>query len=279
MSSPLYRKALIIGATSGIGEAFAAKLVSTGTPVIIVGRRKDRLDSFVQTHGAEKVTAIQFDVTDLAGIPAFTKSVLAAHPDIDSVVVNSGIQRAFDFTKPESLDLDGIGLEVSTNYLSAVHLTSAFLPHLKSLGPERRGYLVYISATLGLIPSLIRTPNYNASKAALHTFLMSIRQQLKEDPTHSYDSVRLVEVFPPAVQTELHDTKHQPDLVNGGEIGMPLAEFTEKLFEGLKGDEEQFAIGPGEKLLGEGGWETQRQQLFQVQNQLVQGNLSKYIRK
>lgn len=279
MASPLYQKALIIGATSGIGEALAAKLVAEGTSVIIVGRRQDRLDSFVQAHGTDKVTALSFDITDLAGIPSFAKSVIAAHPDIDCVVVNAGIQRAFNFTKPESVDLDAIGLEVTTNYLSVVHLTTAFLPHLKSLGPSRIGHLVYISATLGLIPSLIRTPNYNASKAALHTFIMSIRQQLKEDPTDSYSHVRLVEVFPPAVQTELHDTKHQPDLVNGGELGMPLGEYTDKMYAGLEGGEEQFAVGPGEALLGEGGWEKERQKLFQVQNKLVQGNLSKFIRR
>lgn len=279
MAPTLYQKALIIGATSGIGEALAAKLVTSGTPVIIVGRRKENLDRFVQAHGADKVTALPFDVNDLAGIPSFAKSVIADHPDIDCVVVNSGIQRAFDFTNPEEVDLEELGVEMTTNYLSAVHLTTSFLPHLKSLGPSRKGSLVYISATLGLIPSLIRTPNYNASKAALHTFLMSIRQQLKEDPTDSYSHVRLIEVFPPAVQTELHDTKHQPDLVNGGELGMPLAAFTEKLYAGLEGGEEQFAVGPGEDLLKEGGWEAERQKLFQVQNRAVQGNLSKYIRR
>lgn len=279
--SSLYRKALIIGATSGIGEALAAKLVTNGTSVVIVGRRTERLDRFVEIHGSEKVTALPFDANDLAAIPSFARSVTADHPDIDCVVVNAGIQRAFDFTEPEAIDLDALSVELTTNYLSAVHLTTAFLPHLRSITPPNRAHLVYISATLGLIPSLIRTPNYNGSKAALHGFLVSIRQQLREDPSGRYGHVRLIEVFPPAVQTELHDTKHQPDLVNGGELGMPLDDFTDKLYAGLgrDHDNDQFAIGPGEALLAEGGWETERQKLFQAQNKVVQGNLSRFLRR
>jgi short-subunit dehydrogenase involved in D-alanine esterification of teichoic acids len=277
MTSPLYTKALVFGATSGIGEALAAKLISQGTSVIVVGRRQAKLDQFVQTHGSEKATAIAFDVTNLAEIPSFTRSALAAHPDIDCVVINAGIQRAFDFTKPESVDLNEVGLETTTNYTSAVHLTTAFLPHLKNLG--RPGHIVYVSATLGLIPFLIRTPIYNATKAALHSFIMAVRQQLKEDPTEAYKNVHLVEVFPPAVQTELHDEKHQPDLVDGGAIGMPLAEFTDKMYEGLVKGDEQFAIGPGEALLAEDGWESQRQKLFQVQNKAIQQGLSKHLKR
>lgn len=276
MTSPLYKKALVFGATSGIGEALAAKLITQGTSVVVVGRRQANLDEFVQAHGSEEAFPVPFDVTNLAEIPNFTQSVLTNHPDIDCVVVNAGIQRAFDFTKPESVDLNEVGLETTTNYTSAVHLTTAFLPHLKSL--DRPGHIVYISATLGLIPFLIRTPIYNATKAALHSFIMAVRQQLKEDPAESYKNVHLVEVFPPAVQTELHDEKHQPDLVDGGAIGMPLGEFTDKMYEGLVKGDEQFAVGPGEALLAEDGWEAQRQKMFQVQNKTIQQNLSKHLK-
>lgn len=271
--APLYKKALIIGATSGIGEALAAKLITQGTHVLVVGRRQNRLDSFIKTHGSENATAIRFDISQLADIPAFANSVILANLDLDCVVINSGIQRAFDFSKPDTIDLAAVGLELTTNYLSVVHLTTAFLPHLKA---QEQGHLVYISATLGLIPSLIRTPNYNASKAALHSFIMAIRQQLKEA---GQQNVRMVEVFPPAVQTELHNTEHQPDLVNGGEIGMPLALYTERMYEGLVMGENQFAVGPGEDLLREGGWENQRATLFQDQNIAVQKALRRFVKQ
>lgn len=268
--APLYKKALIIGATSGIGEALAAKLISTGSKVIVTGRRQDRLDAFVKIHG-EHASSIVFDVTDLAGIPAFAKSAIQSNPDLDCVIVNSGVQRAFDFTKPETADLSELTVEVTTNYTSAAHLTAAFLPHLNA---QAQGHLVYVSATLGLIPSMVRTPNYNASKAALHSFVMAVRQQLKDAGLRT----RIVEVFPPAVQTELHDERHQPDLANGGEIGMPLGPYTEAMYRELEKGDEQFAIGPGEPLLKAGGWEDQRSTLFQTQQVAIKQSLEKFTK-
>ncbi|KAM5341380.1 hypothetical protein ACJ41O_014411 [Fusarium nematophilum] len=272
---PLYRKALVLGATSGIGSALASKLVANGTKVVAVGRRRDRLDAFVEAHGSAAASAVAFDVTDLAGIKAFAEGITRANPDLDCVVVNSGIQRGFDFTRPEALDLGALGDEMTTNYTSAVHMTASFLPHLKQQG---QAHIVYVGATLGLIPSMVRTPNYNASKAALHTFILNVREQLREDP--DYAGVKLVEVFPPAVQTELHDERFQPDLVNGGEIGMPLAEFTDRMYEGLVQGREQFAVGAvGEELLGEGGWEHQRGKLYEKGRGFLKDALEPYLKK
>ena len=273
MSSPLYKKALVLGATSGIGEAFAAKLISTGSKVIVVGRRQDRLDAFIKTHGAENASAVQFDVTDLDGTKGFAQKIIKDNPDLDCVILNSGVQRAFDFTKSETLDLSVLSQEVTTNYTSAVFLTAAFLPHLKA---QSQGHLVYVSATLGLVPFMVRTPNYNASKSALHSFIMAVRQQLQDA---GQTNVRMVEVFPPAVQTELHDEKHQPDLVNGGEIGMPLAPYIERMFDGLVQGDNQFAVGPGEDLLKEGGWEAERGKLFEKQHTGLKTALDKFLKK
>lgn len=65
MTSFPYQKVLLIGATSGIGEALATRLVESGTKVIISGRRRENLDRFVEKHGTEKVTAKVLDVMNL----------------------------------------------------------------------------------------------------------------------------------------------------------------------------------------------------------------------
>lgn len=70
MSSP-YKHVLLIGATSGIGAALADKFVLEGAKVIAVGRRQDRLDAFVQKHGADKASGVKYDVTDRAGLSDF----------------------------------------------------------------------------------------------------------------------------------------------------------------------------------------------------------------
>lgn len=66
-----YKKILVIGATSGIGEALASKLVDNGKRVIVVGRRQDKLDGFVKAHGEDKASSNAFDITKLADIPAW----------------------------------------------------------------------------------------------------------------------------------------------------------------------------------------------------------------
>lgn len=55
--------------------------------------------------------------------------------------------------------------------------------------------------------------------------------------------VKDIEIYPPAVQTELHGAKHQPDIKNGDKIGMPLDEFTEELWDELVKGQEQITGG------------------------------------
>lgn len=69
-----YKKVLTIGATSGIGLALAEKIISNGSHVIAVGRRKKRLASLSQKHGLEKVSTFEFDITNLEAIPSFAAS-------------------------------------------------------------------------------------------------------------------------------------------------------------------------------------------------------------
>ncbi|CAK7220564.1 UV-damaged DNA-binding protein rad7 [Sporothrix curviconia] len=273
----LYRKALVVGATSGIGEALAVKLAEAGTHVVAVGRREDRLHALVGKAPQGTISTMVLDITDLASIASFAQVVTAAHPDLDAVILNSGVQRAFDFGKPGTVDLATLELELKTNYTAYVYLVTAFLPHLQALSKSSKAYLVFISATLGLVPTLVRTPNYNASKAALHSFITTMRQQQLDA---GFDQLRVVEVFPPAVQTELHDTVHQPDLVNGDSLGMPLAAFTSELFTRLGADPKLFVgIGPAEALIADGGLEDQRQKMFETQQVHVKAAVSKFLKK
>ena len=66
-----YKRVLVIGATSGIGESLASRFVEEGANVIVVGRRKEKLEEFVHKHGREQSTAIPFDITELEKIPNF----------------------------------------------------------------------------------------------------------------------------------------------------------------------------------------------------------------
>lgn len=248
-----YNKVLIIGATSGIGLAYAEKVVADGQKAIIVGRRKENLDDFVNKHGKENVDPVVFDITKLDEIPKFVQDVVNKHPDLDSVIINSGIQRGFDFSKPETVDLSTLELEFTTNYISYIHLTKALIPVLQKQDKETA--LIYTSSGLALVP-LVKRLNYSATKAALHHFILALREQLKEGP----GNIKVIEIFPPAVQTELHDEKHQPDIKNGRQMGMPLDEFTEKSWAKLVEGEEQIPVGFVEQMFDK--FEKSRQESF-----------------
>jgi short-subunit dehydrogenase involved in D-alanine esterification of teichoic acids len=101
---------------------------------------------------------------------------------------------------------------------------------------KKKSSIIYTTSGLALVP-LPRCPNYNATKAALHQFILALRRQLEKTP------VTVIELFPPAVQTELHDAKHQPDIENGRQIGMPLDEFMEAAWKGLVAGKEEVAVG------------------------------------
>lgn len=231
-----YNKTLVVGATSGIGWALAEKIVQDGKQVIIVGRRKEKLDEFQQKFGSEKVHSIVFDISKLEDIPSFAQNVTTKHPDLDSVFLNAGIQRGFDFSKPETVDLSVLELEFRTNYLSYMHLTTAFTPFFQKQNKETS--FIYTTSGLALLP-LPRCGNYCASKAALHHMILVLREQLRAGP----GTIKVIEIFPPAVQTELHDEKHQPDIKDGRNIGMPLEEFTDAAWAGLTEGKEQIPVG------------------------------------
>ncbi|CCX15283.1 hypothetical protein FPQ18DRAFT_299486 [Pyronema domesticum] len=233
MSAFEFNTILIIGATSGIGWALAERFVTEGRQVIISGRRQERLDEFTSKYPGVK--SYVFDCTETGTIHRFASTVATENPTLDCVILNAGKQRGFNFARPETVDLSIIDDEVLTNYTSQLHLTQAFLPYLLK---KEKASLVYTTSGLAMVP-LGRCPNYCATKAALHHFCISLRAHLKDT------SVRVIEIMPPAVQTELHDEKYQPDIKNGAALGMPLQAFVDETWEDLvKGQEhDEYPIG------------------------------------
>lgn len=234
-----YKTVLMVGCTSGIGLALAERMIENGVFVIGTGRRQDRLDAFVAKHGADKAAASQFDITDISGIQGWAASLVQQHPAIDCVILNSGVQRTLDFTKPASIDLASVQDELTTNYTSYIALMAAFLPHLQSQAPKPVG-LMAVTSGLAFVP-IPRPANYCATKAALHSILWTLRAQLAHDDKSKH--VRVVEIIPPAVQTDLHSS--QADLVARGEghFGMPLAAFIDGAWVGLQEGKEEIPVG------------------------------------
>lgn len=118
----------------------------------------------------------------------------------------------------------------------------------------------------------MRCPNYGASKAALHHFILALRTQLQDGP----GDVKVLEIYPPAVQTELHDTKHQPDLKDGHLIGMPLQEFVDEVWDRISEGEDQIPVGSARDIYN--AFEVKRQELYRGMTELLSGLLKQFLR-
>ncbi|CAI6341182.1 unnamed protein product [Periconia digitata] len=232
MSFP-YKHVLLIGATSGIGRAMADLFLSQEICVTAVGRRQDRLDDFVSKHTTGKATSITFDVANISGIPNFIKNALQQHPTIDAIFLNAGVQSRFFFNNPSSVDLSNFDKEFLVNFTSVVHMTHAILPHL--LARDTPTALIYTGSHVSLIPAP-PMPAYCASKAALESFMTSVRVQLE------CTNVSVIHLSPGPVQTEIHHKEMGE--ARGKGFGMPLEVYTKATWEKMqKGDKNVF-VGP-----------------------------------
>lgn len=185
-----HRTVLITGGASGIGLALAQRLHARGCTVIVCGRRADRL--------AEAAAALPglftwvCDLTDPAERALLAVRVVAEHPELDVVIHNAGIQNRLRFDVPGA-DWAAMHTEITTNLDAPIHLTQLLLPHLLAR-PDAA--IVNVTSGLAFAPAAF-APVYSATKAALHSFTLSLRHQLRET------SVRVLELVPPAVNTDL----------------------------------------------------------------------------
>lgn len=179
---------LITGGGSGIGEALAHRFHDLGNVVIIAGRRQDALDKAIE--GRADMHAMTVDVEDPASITAFAKTVVERFPALNVLINNAGIMRRE--TVDTARDLADAEAMITTNVLGPIRLIDALVDHLATRADS---VIVNVTSGLSFVP-LIVAPTYSATKAAVHSYTMSLREVLK-------GKVEVIELAPPGVQTEL----------------------------------------------------------------------------
>ncbi|ETI64846.1 DltE [Sphingobium sp. C100] len=193
---------LITGGGSGIGAALAHEFHAAGNQVIIAGRRQAALDAVAAAHPG--MVAMTLDMADPAGIQTFADRLIADFPGLNAVLLNAGIMVA-----EEKIDLAIAEATIATNFLGPIRLAHALLPHLEA---QAAATILTVSSGLAFVP-LAATPTYCATKAAIHSWSLSMRAQLEDS------SVELIEIVPPGVQTDL-----MPGHADNDQM-MPLTDF------------------------------------------------------
>ncbi|MBB3033502.1 SDR family oxidoreductase [Alteriqipengyuania lutimaris] len=207
---------LITGGGSGIGRELARRWHDQGNSVIVAGRTLASLEETAK--GYDGIEAMTLDVGDAKDIARFAKEVVARFPALNVLVNNAGIMRFEDISGQR--DLSDAEATIETNLLGPIRLTDALLGHLKT---KADAAIVNVSSGLAFVP-MPKTATYSATKAALHSYTVSLRAKLE-------GQVEVIEIIPPAVQTEL--TPGQ----STREGYMPLDDFIDETMEGFRTDE------------------------------------------
>ncbi len=206
---------LITGGTSGIGRALAELFHQRGNQVIIAGRRQDLLDEITAAHHGMR--GMRLDVEDSRAVGLLARQVQEQFPELNVLINNAGISRPEDLTA-HTVDLSVARSIIQTNIVGVLQVTAALLPTLKQ---QPASTIITTTSGLAFLP-LARSPAYCASKAFLHSWLQSLRVQLRKT------SVEVLELVAPYVQTELSGRSQATD-----SNAMPLADYVAEVMRML----------------------------------------------
>jgi uncharacterized oxidoreductase len=207
---------LITGGGSGIGRGLAEAFHRAGNQVIIAGRRREALKEVTDANPGIK--AVSLDINNPAAIRAFGVQMASEFPKLNVIINNAGIMKPENLLSPSENLADAEAM-VSTNLLGTMRLTSALLPLLRR---QPKSTIMTVSSGLAFVP-LAMTPTYCATKAAIHSYTLSLRWQLKDTTTE------VIELIPPYVQTELMGPQQAAD-----PRAMPLGDFLKETMQILK---------------------------------------------
>lgn len=203
---------LITGGGSGIGRELALRLNTLGNTVIVTGRRLQPLQETIADRA--HMHAFELDIDDPAAINRFARQIIESFPQLNVLINNAGIMR-YENLGSQS-DLHDAQAQITTNLLGTIRVTNALVDHLKS---RQHAAVVTVSSGLAFVPRA-DAAIYSATKAAIHVYSTCLRQQLA-------GLVRVIELIPPAIQTELTPGQSSRDGY------MPLAAFIDEVMRHL----------------------------------------------
>jgi uncharacterized oxidoreductase len=222
---------LVTGGAAGIGLAFAERFIKAGNQVIVCGRREAKLQEAKEKY-PELITRV-CDVTKESDRIALFDWVTSEHTDVNVLVNNAGIQQRYHVLKSNAQEeWSYYNQEITSNIEAPFHFCMLFAPYFAN---KDYGAIVNVSSGLAFTP-MATAPIYSATKAAVHSFTMSLRLQLEDT------AIEVIEVAPPAVNTDLGG-------VGLHTFGTPVDEFADAIFKGLEAGRTEIGYARSEKAM------------------------------
>ncbi|MGU3286067.1 SDR family oxidoreductase [Methylobacterium mesophilicum] len=186
---------LVTGGTSGIGRRLAEAFHDLGNTVIVAGRRREMLDEVAMTRPA--IMGLHLDLDDQVSVQHAEEKLRRHFPALNVLVANAGISSMEDVTA-EGWDSSAAEAMVQTNITGVLRQLAAFMPLLAG---KDGATIMTTTSNLAFVPRAT-LPTYCATKAFLHSYLQSLRWQLRGK------NIEVLELAPPYVATELSG-RHQ----------------------------------------------------------------------
>lgn len=188
------KRAVLVGASSGIGAALARRLTDEGYLVALLARRGEMLEMLTNEinlkHGATRAVYYIHDVKDYDSVPALLRQIISDLGGLDTFIFNTGVShmvglKKYDFEKDRETTV--------VNYVGALAWLNPVAELFQSL---QAGQIVGVSSVAGE-RGRVGNPSYNASKAALTCYLEGLRNRLTRY------GVNVLTVKPGPVETDM----------------------------------------------------------------------------
>ena len=191
------RKALITGASSGIGKAAAIKAAEAGAKVLLVARTPEKLEETkaeIEEAGGE-AHIHRADLSDIEDIDRMAKEVLAEHGKVDVLVNNAGrsIRRSIALSYDRFHDFERT---MQLNYFGSLRLIMSLLPEMRKKGAKQGGHIINVSS-IGVQTNTPRFSAYVASKSALDAWSRCAASEMVDD------KVSITTIHMPLVRTPM----------------------------------------------------------------------------
>ena len=243
-------KAVITGASSGIGAIAAGRLAKRGHDLILVARDRERLDAVATHIGVQTGRSVEIVVADLNERAALTRveELLRNDTSITALVNNAGVGAP---TPLLDANVDRLEAMIHLNVTTLVRLTCAVLPGFLERGG---GAIINIASVLGIVPELLNGV-YGGTKAFVIAFSRSLHKEFAEK------NIRVQVVLPGATATDFWDTAGTPLQQVPREMVMKADEMVDAALAGF--DQGEFITIPSLPDLADwDAYEAARQQLI-----------------